>query len=460
MKKSIKPELVGKEGMVLLETIRRLNRRKAVGHLFKLVNKTHPADIAWVLSNLTPEERHNVFNIVAQTELVGEIISELDQSIMLELVDDLTPQFMVTVLQKMASDDAADLLEALTDEVADKIREFMAADDREEVDELMQYHPETAGGLMSPDFMSLNEDISVGDAIKMIQERGEDMEMVFYLYIVRENDLLAGVLSLRELLMHPPYRLLKNIMNHKVISVSTETDQEEVAHMVSRYNILAVPVVNHANKLLGIVTVDDVIDVIRKEATEDFFQMAGAGKDDEILLKSTKDNAITRAPWLMASWIGGVVSATIIALFADELQKFVILASFLPIVNGMGGNIATQSSTIIVRGIATGRVNFQETFKIIFKEMRVGLLLGGVYGLFLSIVVFLAFPDPAKLFMVAGISVFIDMTIAATVGAIVPLALKRLDIDAAVATGPFVTTTMDIVGVTIFFSIATYLLSL
>ncbi|NOX25108.1 MAG: magnesium transporter [Deltaproteobacteria bacterium] len=459
MKKTIKPELVGKEGLVLLETIRRLNRRKAVGHLLKLVNKTHPADIAWVFRNLIPEERHNFFNIVAQTDLVGEILSELDQSIMLELVNDLTPQFMVTVLQKMASDDAADILEALTDEVADKIREFMAKDDREEVDDLMQYDPESAGGLMSPDFMSLHEDISVGDAIKLIQERGEDMEMVFYLYIVRDDDLLAGVLSLRELLMHPPYRLLKNIMNHNVISVSTETDQEEVAHMVSRYNFLAVPVINHANKLLGIVTVDDVIDVIRQEATEDFLQMAGAGKDDEILLKSTKDNAVTRAPWLMASWIGGVISATIIAFFASELQKFVILASFMPIINGIGGNIANQSSTIIVRGIATGRVNFQESFNIILKEMRVGLLLGSAYGLFLSIVVFFAFAHPAKLFMVAGISVMIDMTIAATLGAIVPLALKRLDIDAAVATGPFVATTMDIVGVTVFFTTATYLLN-
>jgi len=458
MKKTIKPELMGKEGTVLLETIRRLNRRKAVDHILKLINKTHPADIAWVFRHLTPEERQNVFNIVAQTDSVGEIISELDQSLMLELVGDLTPKFMVTVIQKMASDDAADLLEALPTEVADKIRELMAKDDREEVDDLLQYNPESAGGLMSPNVMSLNEELSVGDAVKIIQERSEDLEMVFYLYIVRENDLLTGVLSLRELLMHPPYRLLKNIMNPKVISVSTETDQEEVAHMVSRYNILAVPVVNHANKLLGIVTVDDVIDVIRKEATEDFFQMAGAGKDDEILMKSTRANAVTRAPWLLASWIGGVVSASIIAFFSDELQKFVILASFLPIVNGMGGNIATQSSTIIVRGIATGRVNLEQIFKIVFKEMRVGLLLGSVYGLFLSMLVFIAFPHPAKLFMVAGISVIIEMTLAATMGAIVPLTMKRLGIDAAVATGPFVSTTMDIMGCTTFFTIATYLL--
>ncbi len=460
MKKSIRPELMGREGAVLLETIRRLNRRKAVGHLHKLVSKTHPADIAWVFRHLNPEERHNVFNVVAQTDLVGEMISELDQSMMLELVDDLTPKFMVTVIKKMAADDAADIFEALPYDVANKIRDLMAKDDRDEVDELLQYHPETAGGLMSPDFMSLNEELTVGDAIKIIQERSEGLEMVFYLYIVRENDLLTGVLSIRELLTNPPYRLLKNIMNPKVISVTTETDQEEVAHMVSRYNILAVPVVNHVNKLLGIVTVDDVIDVIRQEATEDFFQMVGAGKDDEILMKSTRANALTRAPWLCASWIGGIVSASIIAFFADELQKFVILASFLPIVNGMGGNIATQSSTIIVRGIATGRVNMQETFKIIWKEMRVGILLGSFYGLVLGLVVFIAFPDPGKLFLVAGLSVILDMILAATVGAIVPLTLKRLGIDAAIATGPFVTTTMDIIGVTIFFTIATYLLNL
>ncbi len=458
MKKTIKPEVVGREGTVLLEAVRRLNRRKATAHLLKLVNKTHPADIAWVLRYLTPDERHNVFNIIAQTDQVGEILSELDQSIMLELVDDLPPKFMVTVLKKMASNDAADLLEALPIEVADNIRQLMAKADREEVDDLLQYNPESAGGLMSPNFMALHEDLSVDEAIRAIQERSEDLEMVFYIYIIRENNQLTGVLSLRELLMHPPYRQLKNIMNSKVIAVTPETDQEEVAHMVSRYNILAVPVMNHAGKLLGIVTVDDVIDVIRKEATEDFFQMAGAGKDDEILMKSIRSNAVTRAPWLCASWVGGVISATIIALFSGELQKYVILASFLPIVNGMGGNIANQSSTIIVRGIATGRVNLQEMFKIVFKEMRVGMLLGGFYSLFLALVVFLAIPTPNHLFLVASISVILEMTLAATIGAFVPLVMKKMGFDAAVATGPFVATTMDIIGTTTFFTIAILLL--
>nr|MBF0222367.1 magnesium transporter [Desulfobulbaceae bacterium] len=460
MNSPIRSERIEKEGTVLFDTIRRLIRRKAVDNLLKLINKTHPADLARVFRHLTPEERQNVFNIVAQTQHVGEVLSELDQSIMVELVGELTPKFMVSVIDKMAADDAADLLEALSGELADEIRQLMAISDRQEVDELLQYDSESAGGLMSPNFLALDEETTVGDAVKSIQEKSEKLEMVFYLYIVREGNHLTGVLSLRELLMHPPYRLLKNIMNPKVIAVSSETDQEEVAHVVSRYNILAVPVVDSSFNLIGIITVDDVIDVIRQEATEDFFQMAGAGKDDEILLKSTMSNALTRAPWLFASCVGGVLAIVVIAYFKAELEKVVTLAAFIPIIVGMGGNIATQSSTIIVRGIATGRINLQEISKVIYKEFRVGTILGTIYGCLIGAVAYFGYPETARLGIVVGISVVFVMILATTVGSIVPLTLKKLNIDAAIATGPFVTTSIDILGVIAFFSIAKYFLGL
>jgi magnesium transporter len=460
MRRTTKREMLGNEGMVILDTVRRLNRRKAIDNLFKLVKKTHPADLAWVFRHLNPPERDNIFNIVAQTDMTGEFLSELDQAIMLELVEGLTPKFMVEIIKAMASDDAADLLDALPDDVADEIRKLMEREDREEVDELLQYHPESAGGLMSPNFMALDGELSVGDAINRIQERSEETEMAFYLYIIHGEDKLSGVLSLRELLTHPPYRLLKNIMNPKVISVKTDTDQEEVAHIVSRYNILAIPVVDSTFKLLGIVTVDDIIDVIREEATEDFLQMAGAGKDSEILLKSTIDTVTTRAPWLFASWLGGIMAVGIITYFEAELQKVIALAAFIPIIMGMGGNIATQSSTIIVRGIATGRVNMREISKIIFKEAKVGLLLGSVYGLFLGILAFVGYPEPANFGLVVGISVLFAMTLASTIGTFVPLILRKMNIDAAVATGPFVTTAIDIIGVTGYFLIAKVLLNL
>jgi magnesium transporter len=457
---TFKREMIGNEGMVLLDTVRRLNRRGAVAHLLKLLLKTHPADMAWVFRHLSPAERKKVFNVIAQTEMVGEFLSEVDQAILLEIVQDLTPKFMVAVISEMASDDVADLLEALPEEMANEIRQLMVKEDREEVDELMQYHPETAGGLMSPDFMALDGELSAGDAIKIVQERSEESEMSFYLYITHGEGQLAGVISLRELLLHPPYRQLKNIMNSNVTSVNTDTNQDEVAHVISQYNILAVPVVDSNYKLVGIVTVDDIIDVIREEATEDFLRMAGAGKDSEILLKSTVANAITRAPWLFASWVGGVMAMLIITLFQSELQKVLALAAFIPIINGMGGNIATQSSTIIIRGIATGRVNMNEFARVVFKEMRVGLILGAVYGLFLGLLAFFGFGQFKNLGLVVGMAVFFVMILAATVGSFVPLILKRLNFDAAIATGPFVTTSIDILGVLAYFLIAKSLLHL
>lgn len=457
---SVKREMIGSEGMVLLDMIRRLNRRSASGHLLKLIDKTHPADMAWVFRHLNEEERSKIFNIIAQTKVVGEFLSELDDALLIELVQELTPQYLATIIGAIPSDDAVDILEIIPEELADEIRKHMEEKDREEVEGLLQYHPETAGGLMSPDFMCLEEDLTVGEAISIIQQKSEEMEMVFYLYIKYGDGKLAGVISLRELLMNTPNRKLKDIMNSNVISVNTDTTQGEVAHVVSQYNILAVPVVDHSFNLVGIVTVDDIIDVIREEATEEFLQMAGAGKDREILLKSTLDNAMLRAPWLFASWVGGIMAMIIIGSFEDELAKVLALASFIPIVIGMGGNIATQSSTIIVRGMATGRVNMNELLKVVFKELRVGLLLGFVYGIFLGVLSFFLYRDPVLLGVVVGLSIFIIMAMSATLGTIIPLVLKRFDFDAAIATGPFVTTAIDILGVMMYFYMAKFILGL
>jgi len=455
-----KRELIGNEGMVLLDMVRRLNRRSASGHLRKLIAKTHPADTAWVFRHLNDEERNKIFNIIAKTDLVGDFLSELDDAILLSLTQQLTPQYLADIIADMAPDDAVDILEIIPEEFANDVRKHMEQKDREEVDQLLQYHPESAGGLMSTDFMSLDESLSVGQSISIIQKKSEEMEMVFYLYITHGDEQLAGVISLRELLMNSPEKELKDIMNSHVISVSTDTDQGEVAHVVSQYNILAVPVVDSSYRLVGIVTVDDIIDVIREEATEEFLQMAGAGKDREILLKSTFDNAMLRAPWLFASWVGGVMAMVIINSFEQELAKVLALASFIPIVMGMGGNIATQSSTIIVRGMATGRVNMNELLKVVFKELKVGVLLGIVYGVFLGVVSFFLFNEPQLLGVVVGASIFGSMAMAATLGTLIPLILKRFDFDAAIATGPFVTTSIDIVGVMMYFSIAKIVLGL
>ena len=455
-----KRELVGNEGMVILDMVRRLNRRGAIEHLMKLICKTHPADMAWVYRHLTDAERTAVFNIMVKTEFVGDFLSELDSPLVTDLVKGLTPQYMAEILSDMPSDDAVDILDVIPETLADDIREHMGKKDRDEVEELLQYDPETAGGLMSPDFMYLDEELTVGDAITSVQKRSEEKEMVFYLYITHGDHKLSGVVSLRELLLHPSERQLQEIMNPNVISVTTDTEKGDVAHVVSKYNILAVPVVDSNYTLVGIVTVDDIIDVIREEESEDFLQMAGAGKDREILLKSVKESAFLRAPWLFASWIGGVMAMFIIGAFEEELMKVIVLASFIPVVIGMGGNIATQSSTIVVRGIATGRINMAESYRVVLKELQVGIILGLIYGIFLGIVTFLGFSEPAMLGLVVGLSIFFCMVMSATLGTMIPLILKRFDIDAAIATGPFVTTSIDILGVLMYFWVAKFFLNL
>ncbi len=455
-------ELIGSEGKVLLDMVRRLNRRGAKENLTKLVSKTHPADMVWVYRHLTDDERAAVFDIIVKINAVGTFLSELDSPLVQELAEGLTPQYLADILADMPSDDAVDLLEILPEEMVEQIRRRMEKQDREEMEELLQYDPESAGGLMSPDFMALDEECTAKEAISSIQKRSSEKEMVFYLYLTHGEQKLSGVVSLRELLMHPPEKQLKEIMNPNVVSVSTDTEQGEVASVVSKYNFLAVPVVDSNYTLVGIVTVDDIIDVIREEASEEFLQMAGAGKDREILLKSTKESAFIRAPWLFASWIGGVMAMFIIGSFEEELGKVLALASFIPVVIGMGGNIATQSSTIIVRGIATGRVNLSESGKVIFKEMQVGVMLGLLYGIFLGLVAFIGFRHdaPILLGLVVGLSIFCCMIMSATLGTLIPLILKRFDVDAAIATGPFVTTSIDILGVLLYFSMAKIFLHL
>ncbi|MCP3891881.1 MAG: magnesium transporter [Desulfobulbaceae bacterium] len=460
MEKTPKREMVGLEGKVLRDTLRRLHRRGAVENIRKLILKTHPADLAWVFRTLSITEQKDIFEILAQTELIASFLSELDEPIMLELVEGLSAQFMAEIVTEMASDDAADLLEALPNESAVEIQTHMDLQDRYEVEELLKYDPSTAGGIMSPDFMYLDENLTVAEAIAKVQRRSEDKEMVFYLYITHGDGQLTGVLSLRELILHTNHRKLKNIMNTNVISVTTDTDQEAVAHIVSQYNMLAVPVVDATFRMVGIVTVDDVIDVLREEATEDFMQMAGAGRDQEILLKPLHQKILIRAPWLLASWVGGVGAMYMITSFETVLLQVVALAAFIPIIAGMGGNIATQSSTIIVRGLATGRVDPHHFLQIVLKESVVGIVLGIIFGLLLGVISFFTYSEPVRLGLVVGISVFAVMAMAAMVGSFVPLVLKRLNIDAAVATGPFITTAVDILGIGLYFLVAQKLLGL
>jgi len=454
MRNNMRKEMFDHEINILRDTYRRLLRRNAKINLIKLTNKTHPADLAVVFRHFSDEEQIEIFSLMKESEHTAEFLSELDDALVNELLENESYERIAAIIEKAPTNDQSGILNILDDEKAKSIIELLNVEEQEEIAEIMGYPDDSAGALMNTEVFTLHESITAGEAIKTLQDQ-EGAEMVFYLYITDDDDRLVGIISLRALTTTSSNTTLKDIMIKNVHSIRPETDQEEVARIVAQYNFLAVPVIDSDSKLLGIVTVDDVVDVIREEATEDFLRMAGAGKDREILLKSSWESAKTRLPWLFASWIGGVIAASLIGIFENMLENIIALASFIPVILGMGGNIATQSSTIIVRGMATGRVNLGGEIKLILKEAQVGLILGTLYGVLLGLFARFIFSDaPENLGFVVGLSICASMIVAATVGTIIPLILRKLDIDPAVATGPFVTTSIDILGVLFYFLIA------
>ncbi len=450
----MKKELFSNEITILRDTFRRLLRRRAKTNIIKLIDKTHPADLALLFRYFNENEQDEIFNDLKPSADTAEFLNELDESISIRLLENESPERIAQILEYASSNEQAYLMGLVDDKYASSVIDLLKAEKQEELEEMMAYPEDSAGILMYTDVFTLHEDTKAKDAIYALQDQ-EDVEMVFYLYTLDDDGRLTGVISLRDLVTTSGDTMLKDIMSKQIHVVRPETDQEEVARIVSQYNFLAVPVVDSDDHLLGIVTVEDVVDIIREEATEDFLQMVGAGKDREILLKSSWENARMRVPWLFASWVGGILAVFIIGVFDNVLQSTIALAAFIPVIMGMGGNIGTQSSTMIVRGLATGRVSIENSVKILFKEIRVGLLLGILYGLLLGLFAIFQFIDASPMIgIVVGLSICISMIIAATIGSLVPLILNRFEIDPAIATGPFVTTAIDILGVAFYFIVA------
>ncbi len=443
---------------ILIESTKRLLRRGAVSNLRKIVNKTHAADLAVVFRSLTLSEQRRLFDLIDRVETKGVLLEDLDGDTLMLLLESMDLRDVVDILDSMPKDDAVDLIGRLPDELADAILDFMKKSGSQDVEDLLGYDDETAGGIMTPDFIALREDITAAGAIESLQKEYQDVEMPFYLYVVDEYGKLVGVSSLRQLVLTPPGQQLKEFMSTDVISVRTHVDQEEVAKLVARYDFLAIPVVDETNRLVGIVTVDDVIDIFREEATEDILKMAGAG-EDFIETKSVMKSSRIRLPWLAASCVGGIFAFMVIGHFEGSLQKAAYLAAFIPVIMGMGGNIGTQTSTIVVRGLATGRIHLRDFRGVLFKELATGLILGLVYGSLIALVAQFRYSVAAAAVSV-GIAVLSSMTVAALVGSLAPMTFARFNIDPAVATGPFVTTAIDIISVYFYFQVATILIGL
>jgi magnesium transporter len=444
---------------VVLDSVKRLQRMGATANLVNLLQKQHPADLAQLFSELSAKERQSAFTLLAERnpKLAMEGLSELEAEAGAALLADRTPEEIVKLTQDLASDDAAAIIDYLPDDLSAAVLELIqkrpAGGD---VGELLEYEEQTAGRIMNPRVFALSEDMTAGEAITELQE-SRDVEVVFYLYVMDARRHLVGVVSLRRLLLVSPSTPLKRIMTTDLISVRADMDQEEVARQVASYNLLAIPVVDEENKLVGVITVDDVIDVIKDEATEDVYRLAGVSGDDRVFTSAT-DSLRKRLPWLIVNLGTAFVAALVVSRFENTISALTALAFFMPVVAGMGGNAATQTLTVIVRGIALGELTWSNTRKALFKEAAVGLGNGVACGIVGGVIVWASQGNP-MLGLILGMAMVINMFVAAVAGTIIPLSLRALKVDPALASAVFITTLTDVFGFLSFLGLATLFLN-
>ena len=442
---------------VVLASIKRLQRIGATPNLLNLLQKQHPADLAVVFNELPDRSRNAVFKVLVEqnSRLAMEALSELGPEFGASLLGDRSAEEVAELLQVIPSDDAAGLIEHLPEELSAPVLDLMQHREPGGVQNLLEYEEQTAGRIMNPNVFAVGEDLTAHEAIAALQQ-SRDVEMVFYLYAVDGRHHLVGVVSLRRLLLVSPETPLKRIMTTDLISARVDTDQEDVAREVASYNLLAIPVVDEENKLVGVITVDDVIDVIQEEATEDINRLAGVTGDERVSTPA-REALQKRLPWLVVNLVTAIIPAAIVALFKDTINQVVAVAIFMPVVAGMGGNAATQTLTVIVRGIGLGELTWGNSKKALFKETALGLGNGITLGLIAAGVAWLMQGD-SILGLILAMAMAINMLVAAISGTLIPIALRALKIDPALASSVFITTLTDAVGIFAFLGLATFFL--
>jgi magnesium transporter len=443
---------------LVLDSVKRLLRIGATANLLNLLQKQHPADLAQIFSELADKDREAAFSLLAERNgrLAMEAVSELGPEAGAALLATRSAEEIAKLAQEIESDDAAALIDYLPEELSAAVLDLMRPKESGVVENLLEYDEQTAGRIMNPHVFALNEDMTVGEAITELQN-ARDVEMVFYLYVVDERRHLVGVVSLRRLLLVSPETPLKRIMTADLLSVRVDTDQEEVARLVASYNLLAIPVVDEENKLVGVITVDDVIDVIKDEATEDIYRLAGVAGDERPFTPAT-ESLRKRLPWLGVNLVTAFMAASVVALFEGTISQITALAVFMPIVAGMGGNAATQTLTVIVRGIALGELSWSNSRKALMKEAAVGVGNGLVLGIVAAAVAWTTRGNPV-LGLVLCAAMIINMFVAATAGTLVPLGLRAVNVDPALASSVFITTLTDVFGFFAFMGLATLFMS-
>lgn len=417
------------------------------------IRTLHPADGAEMLTTLERDDQAQIVTRLEPDEL-AVVFEQMDGEEAAEMGQHLDVESLADVLDEMEPDVAADMLGEMEPAEATAVLEQM--DEAQTVAPLLAYPEDTAGGIMNLPPPSLRRFWTVSEAFQFIKQNYNDANQVFYLYVLDRNGKLIGVVNLRALILAEPTQTIEEIMIRDVISIRVDTDQEEVAQLFSRYDLLALPVVNAENRLVGIITVDDVVDVIEEEATEDIYHLAQVNADAEVfapILHSIR----ARLPWLYVNMVTAFLAAAVVAFFEDTIAAVAILAVFMPIVAGQGGNAGNQTMTIIVRSLALGEIDVSEAWRALRQELFIGLLNGLALGVGVGIIAWLWQGNP-MLGLIIGLALVGNLVVASIAGVLVPTTLKRLNVDPALASSIFVTTATDAMGFALFLGLATLLI--
>ncbi|UCE06190.1 MAG: magnesium transporter [bacterium] len=437
----------------IVENISYLAQAKDEAMVRNMIVDLHPADLAEIIHHLSEEDSNYIFGLL-DAEVASNVISQMDDISRDQIIDDLDEDRLSEIVDEMDSDDATDLVSDLPDDMAQKILERIDKEDSEEVIELLTHEEDTAGGIMAKEFVAVNLNSTVDQAIQEIRAKAEEVVDVYYVYVIDDNNTLVGIVSLKNLILARSNTKISEVMNRDVVSVDTAMDQEEVANLAKRYDLVAIPVVDDQGCLVGRITFDDVVDVMEEEASEDIQRMAGITNEEEFRETSILRISQVRLPWLLVGFVGQLVCAFVLHYFEASINQIIATAFFIPIIMAMGGNAGIQSSTIMVRGMATGEIGLFDIRKRLFREIFVSILNGIICGVLLFVVVTFWLKQPRFGLLLASVLVFVILN-ASFIGAFIPVILKKVNIDPAIATGPFITTSNDVIGLIIYLGLIT-----
>lgn len=442
-----------------IEEIKNLLENKKFNKLKEELKEMNSADIPSLLEELEKEQVVKLFRILSK-EQAGEAFSYMEPDMKEKLIHDLTDTELRNVMDELFMDDTVDLIEEMPSNVVKRILKAVNKEDRKTINELLQYPEDSAGSIMTTEFVDLKESMTVEEALERIRTIGLDSETIYNCYVLNKNRVLLGIVNIKEILISKPGSLIKDLMTTNIISVNTMEDQEEVTKVFDKYDYFALPVVDTENRLVGIITMDDAINVIQDEVAEDFEKMAAMSPtEDGYFETSVFKHAKNRIVWLLVLMLSAAVTGAIITKYEQAFAAVPLLVAFIPMIMGTGGNCGSQSSTLIIRGLATDEIELKDVFKALWKELRVSLMVGVVLAFVNGIRIMIQYQD-LQLAVVIGLTLIATVILAKALGCLLPLLAKRLKLDPAIMASPLITTLVDIFSILVYFQIATAIMGI